>query len=133
MKKLILFIFTFLFNFCLNAQSPSRIAYSKIISLPLDRAVYQRNSSNSATIKLATQFGYGSNIQTGTAKYYVEQLDKNGDNPSPGTYYIAPTTISDASLIQNNGLFNTDLSLATGWYKITVTARFFFSPCWYVI
>lgn len=126
MKKLILFLFTFLLNFCTNAQSPSRLAYSKIISLPLDRAVYQRNSSNSATVKLATQFSYGSNIQTGTAKYYVEQLDKYGNNPSPGTYYIAPIVISDNLLIQNNGLFSVDLVLPTGWYKITVTANFFY-------
>jgi hypothetical protein len=99
-----------------------------MISLPLDRAVYQRNSNNSAIVKFATQLNYVSNMQTGTAKYYVEKLDKYGNNPSPGTYHIGPTVISDASLIQNNGLFNTDLTLATGWYKITVTVNVFYRP-----
>ena len=58
----------------------------------------------------------------------MEQLDKYGNNPSPGIYYIPPTTISDASLIQNNGLFSTDLNLATGWYKITVDVSVFYAP-----
>jgi hypothetical protein len=58
MKKSIFFLSFFLSFFLLKAQNPGRIAYSKIISLPLDRAVYQRNSNNSATIKLATQLGF---------------------------------------------------------------------------
>jgi hypothetical protein len=69
-----------------------------------------------------------SNMQTITAKYYGEKLDKYGNNPSPLTYLISPTVISDASIIQNNGLFNTDFTLATGWYKITVIVNVFYAP-----
>jgi hypothetical protein len=80
------------------------------ISLPLDRSVFQQ-VGNSATFLLAGQII--ANVSTTQIKYQIEKLDKMGN------YVSMQRNFTDIPY-SNTGLFNTSITLTTGWYRITV-------------
>lgn len=86
------------------------------ISHPMSKAVYQRNSSGSATITIAGQY-----LGSMAGSYQIEyKLDKL--NISDGSYN---SNINNWTSIVSNpsfGMFMTSISVSTGWYSVSVRA-----------
>lgn len=86
------------------------------ISHPINRAVYQRNSSDNATVTIAGQF-----LGSAPANYRIEyQLDKL--DVASGSY--TSTSVSWTSIVSNPsfGIYNTSITVSKGWYKLYVRA-----------
>ena len=130
MKKSI-FLLSFFLSFFLKAQDKTaRIASPQAtnavnaidyltISLPLDRSVYQRNTSNEATITVAGQLGIVG--RTNWVRYTVEKLDKFGVYQSD---QIPSTSLLLSPIVSNGGLFSISLTLPTGWYSVKIQQNY---------
>jgi hypothetical protein len=103
--------------------SYSTIGQSISISLPLDRAVYQRNSSDQASITIAGQcltttdptYGY-------MIRYKVEQLNKSGS--------VISTITNWTDIISRPfaGIYRTSSTFSKGWYLLSVGQFNYTSP-----
>jgi hypothetical protein len=105
------------------AQSNARIANTgavnkHTITLPMERAVYQR-VGDQATIRLAGQLRTIKLINR--VEYRVRKLDKFGNVVST---QIDWTILPLFSTVNSGGLFNTTVTLPTGWYDTQVRTRF---------
>ena len=91
--------------------SLTSIAQSIDVSLPLNRAVYQRNTNNQATIPVRLQVNESSATEI---RIKFEKINyKTGLTP-------IPSIIEEHTLAQD-GLFDKDYTLTTGWYVLTIT------------
>lgn len=100
---------------CCTLIGPSYAQMS--LSHPINRAVYQRNSSGNATIPIA-----GQHIGSIPSRYGIEySIDRI--SPVNGSYqYNAVYWTSVGNQNPAYGLYNTTVNLPTGWYAITVRA-----------
>jgi hypothetical protein len=134
MKKSIFFL-SFFLSFFLKAQdNTARLANSQrvssvnsvdflTISLPLDRSVYQRNSSNKATITIAGQLGIVG--FTNWVRYTVERLNKAGVyQGDEGSVISLPVN----EIVSKGGLFSVERELPTGWYRIKIQQNYSYRP-----
>ena len=127
MKKSLFFLFL-LVSFHLKAQDKtSKLASPQsilsvdylTISLPLDRAVYQRDTNNRAEITIAGQLGILG--RTNWVRYTIEKLDKFGAYDSD---YTPATSLLLAPIVANGGLFSVKVILPTGWYSVKIQQNF---------
>lgn len=86
------------------------------ISHPISRAVYQRNSSDYASITIAGQF-LGSAPANYRIEYRLEALDVTN-----GSY--VSTVVNWTSIVSNPsfGLYSTSTAVSKGWYQLSVRA-----------
>lgn len=91
------------------------------ISWPINRSVFQRNSSNQANVFFAGQFFYNDQVDCAALDFFYKiqkrTLDTgapNGDQVGWTQYFLANT---------NTGVFNSTISnLPAGWYDLQVKA-----------
>lgn len=105
--KLFLILTTIFIYDTITAQS--------VITSPISRAVYQRSSSNNATIWIAGQI-FTSTLPA-KIQYRVITLDINGTNPNNPSWNDIPS-----GSIQLGRLYRHSVTLSSGWYKLEVRA-----------
>ncbi len=84
------------------------------VSWPIDRAVFQRNSSGNASIIIAGQFLGTPFPANGQLQYQIRYMDKFGTETATQTSWTA---------IPNPGLgkvFRVTTTVPTGWYRLYV-------------
>jgi hypothetical protein len=86
------------------------------VSYPIDKSVYQRNSSGNATIPIAGHFPLAA-CSGYTAEYKIDKL--NATNGSYNYIYQDWTTFYPSSL----GVFSFTITLGTGWYYVYVRLK----------